>query len=70
LLADRLVHELEVSVGLLCILPVGFVVRPLGGVRFAKELRLVEREQVELTADELVEAAAAEDQRSSRYRAR
>ena len=63
---DRLEHELVVPVRLLGKLALGGVVRPLGLLRLAQELRLVLDEEVELAADQVAEAVAAEDQSSSR----
>ena len=58
---DRLEHELVVPVRLLGKLALGGVVRPLGLLRLAQKLGLVLDEEVELAADQLAEAVAAED---------
>ena len=62
---DGLEHELVVPVRLLGMLALGRVVRALGLLRLAQELGLVLDEEVELTADQVAETVAAEDQSSS-----
>jgi len=62
---DGLQHELVVPVRLLGKLPLGRVVRVLRLLRLAQELGLVLDEEVELTADQVAETIAAEDQSSS-----
>ncbi len=65
--AARVEHELHVAVGLLGVLALRLVVRPLGRLELGEQLGLVLGEQVELAADEVVEAAAPpEDHVSSR----
>ena len=63
---DRLEHELVVAVRLLGVVALGRVVRALGLLGLAQQLGLVLGEEVELAADELAEAVAAEDHTSSR----
>ena len=62
---DGLEHELVVPVRLLGKLALGRVVCLLRLLRLAQELGLVLDEEVELTADQVAETVAAEDQSSS-----
>ena len=62
---DGLEHELVVPVRLLGKLALGRVVGALSLLRLAQELGLVLDEEVELTADQVAETVAPEDQSSS-----
>ena len=62
---DRFEHELVVAVCLLGEPALGGVVRPFRLLGLAQQLRLILDEEVELTADQVAETVAAEDQSSS-----
>ena len=64
--AARVEDELELRVRRLGVLAIGAVVGALGLNRLREELRLLFGEEIELAANEVGEAAAAQSQRSSR----